>query len=769
MSGCNWTARSLPYYYNNCCEEGGSVGSTGPTGYTGIQGPTGIQGQAGIQGPTGYTGIQGPTGPPGSGGSGGGATPGGPINSLQYNLNNTGLTGSANLTYTNNNTTLTLAGTMAPNVIKFNTTKIVIAGNSTVTNQGSYAIAVGSGAGQTGQGSGAVAIGLNAGQLGQGSGAIAIGNNTGVGFIQIAGAYDYTFLANNIPNQYTSSFDSAMFAVAIDANSNIVCGGLCSRVYLHFPPYVFLCNGICRLTSTGLPDYTFNIGTGFTENDNVTVGRVNSLLGDSIGNILVGGTFTKYNGTSCSGFVRLTSSGLLDSTFNNTTGYNANVFVFDTTGNILVGYSNFARLTSNGTLDTTFNNGGAGTNSYVYAIAIDASGNIIIGGSFIRYNGTTRNRIARLTSSGALDSTFNVGTGFNNTVYAIAIDASGNIIVGGGFTSYNGSTRNRIVRLTSTGAVDATFNIGTGFSSNDVNVILIDPYGYIIVNGTFGSYNGNSNIITPMKLSSTGTLDTTFNSNILLYGNGSGPATTIDVLGNIVTTLQQMGLTRIYGTSVNYTQEPYAIAIGAGAGQHNQHANSIILNASGLELDSGTTGAFYVKPIRQPTSIASYSSLFYDTVGGEIVSGQGSKWVGGNTGPYAAPTTGITTINTTSTKLYEKTFKVTNSINQYVIHYNVAFGSGGSNNPITSTIGLSSIVNDVSGNCINLYNNSTGIVLTGANTDLYIAAVVNPTIANLSGFATVSNLSTGTYYVSLWAASQTAQTFSGQKINLVIY
>jgi len=215
------------------------------------------------------------------------------------------------------------------------------------------------------------------------------------------------------------------------------------------------------------------------------------------------------------------------------------------------------------------------------------------------------------------------------------------------------------------------------------------------------------------------------------------------------------------------TQGKYSIAIGNNAG--STYANSIVLNATKDGLNADISNAFYVKPIRQPASVADYPTLFYDPNGGEIVIGQGSQWCGGNTGPYAAPTTGITAITTSTTKLYEKAFNVTNTNNQFIIYYNVVLGDGGSNYLVNSTLGISTRPNDVAGNCINLYNNTTGITLTGAPTNPYIASATSSMGANLSGFATATNLAIGPQYVSLWAASGTAtQTFAHIKINLVI-
>ena len=40
-----------------------------------------------------------------------------------------------------------------------------------------------------------------------------------------------------------------------------------------------------------------------------------------------------------------------------------------------------------------------------------------------------------------------IGSGFNNYVRSIAIQSDGKLILGGNFTSYNGTSANRIIRL----------------------------------------------------------------------------------------------------------------------------------------------------------------------------------------------------------------------------------------------------------------------------------------------------------------------------------
>jgi uncharacterized delta-60 repeat protein len=241
----------------------------------------------------------------------------------------------------------------------------------------------------------------------------------------------------------------------------------------------------------------------------------------SDGKILIGGWFTKH-------IYRLFENGLIDSAFNQGTGFNSvtRVITLQSDGKILVGgqftlYNEVSRnyiirLNSDGTIDDTFNIG-SGFNSNVSGIVILNDGKILIVGDFTSYNGTSSNRIIKLNSDGSIDETFDYGVGFDNRTNTIALQSDGKILVGGWFTSYNGTTRNRIIRLNSDGTIDNTFNIGSGFtnpnpswSGDPVSDIKIQSDGKILIVGRFLLYNETqSNYI--IRLNSDGTIDNTFN------------------------------------------------------------------------------------------------------------------------------------------------------------------------------------------------------------------------------------------------------------------
>ena len=83
----------------------------------------------------------------------------------------------------------------------------------------------------------------------------------------------------------------------------------------------------------------------------------------------------------------------------------------------------------------------------MFSLALQPDGKLLIGGNFTSYNGTPRNRIARLNADGSLDASFNPGTGANSSVYALALQPDGKLLIGGDFTAYAFTPRTRLARL----------------------------------------------------------------------------------------------------------------------------------------------------------------------------------------------------------------------------------------------------------------------------------------------------------------------------------
>jgi uncharacterized delta-60 repeat protein len=251
---------------------------------------------------------------------------------------------------------------------------------------------------------------------------------------------------------------------------------------------------VARLTSAGALDTSFNPGSGANLD-------VYTLALQADGSVLLGGSFTTVNGVAHNYLARLSSSGTVDNTYTPPMGAYVYALAVQSDGKHVVGGDNTlvtgaspryycARLNSNGTVDTTLT---ATPNGHVLAIAIQSDAKIVLGGAFSTIDGTSRSAIARLTSAGALDTSFNPGTGFNGTVYALALQpVGGSIVVGGYFTSYNGIVRNRIAEVFSGGTLDTCFDAGLGPDSTVWAMGLNSTAATLAIGGAFTQVNGTS-------------------------------------------------------------------------------------------------------------------------------------------------------------------------------------------------------------------------------------------------------------------------------------
>ncbi len=283
---------------------------------------------------------------------------------------------------------------------------------------------------------------------------------------------------------------------------------------------------LCYLLSNAQPgsiDLTFNpndigFGNGDGAND-----YVNASATQDDGKIIIGGSFTKYNYIERSRLARLNVDGSLDTTFLPGAGADGRVkaLAIQQDGKILIGgeFSHYegvlsrflARVNPDGSLDPTFQMGES-IDGYIYTIAVQADGKILIGGAFTICGGSYINRIARLHTDGSLDTSFDQGTGANATIRTIALQDDGKILIGGQFSSYNDISCGKIARIHTDGSLDDSFNTETGihaYQSIDIVTILDD--GKIIIGGSFSSYQG-SEVGMIARLDTDGNLDTSFTS-----------------------------------------------------------------------------------------------------------------------------------------------------------------------------------------------------------------------------------------------------------------
>jgi uncharacterized delta-60 repeat protein len=302
--------------------------------------------------------------------------------------------------------------------------------------------------------------------------------------------------------------------------------------------------GFGRLNTDGSVDLSFNPKIS---------GPVRVILVQSDGRILIGGSFALVNDVARGNFARLNADGTLDTAFNPNPNGQLYALAQQSDGKIILGgsfstvtrhnnvdpdtadtdsdiryRSNIARINLDGTLDDIFD---PTTDGGVAAIKIQPDGKILIGGAFVslRPNGSvfsaTNVGIARLNTDGTLANVFDPAP--NASVFTIALQADGKVIIGGNFTniSQHNNTdpdpkdndndrrpRNRLARLNADGTLDTTYDPNV---NGQVHTLALQADGKLLAGGNFTTAQPNgANDFTLRKyfarFNADGTLDASF-------------------------------------------------------------------------------------------------------------------------------------------------------------------------------------------------------------------------------------------------------------------
>ncbi len=297
---------------------------------------------------------------------------------------------------------------------------------------------------------------------------------------------------------------------------------------------VFTTTVIPVIAATGTLDATF--GTGGTSL--ISFGATETANAVAIapdGKIVVVGT-TNVAGNNDIAVLRYNANGTLDTSFSSDGGTTTDVgaatadtgsaVVVQPDGKILVAGTTggdivVIRYNTDGSLDSFFSGGKVVTNvggtDVASSIVLQNDGKVVVGGtndigdfpdfSLVRYNAD-----GTLDTSFSSDGKVDFGLGSNDFCQAIALQADGKIVMAG-YTDNSGTNDFAVARVTTTGALDITFDSDgtatTAFSGDDrASSVVIQPNGAIVV---AGSQQSGSDIAIARYLS-TGALDTTFSA-----------------------------------------------------------------------------------------------------------------------------------------------------------------------------------------------------------------------------------------------------------------
>jgi len=288
--------------------------------------------------------------------------------------------------------------------------------------------------------------------------------------------------------------DSLVYSIAVQTDGKVLIGG-------DFTTFDGAARtNVARLNSNGSRDATFDPNPGAGE----SFTYVNAVALQSSGKVLLGGSFTSVGGAPRTNLARLNANGSLDGSFTAETDDTITAIAVQTNGAILVGgffaqaihtpRIGIARLGVDGVLDATFNPVlGGNPFSTVFALAVQGDGKILVGGWFTSVNGTPTTNLARLNVNGTVDGTLKpvsiAGGQLSSAIYALAVDGQGKVLAGGDFSTVNGAARRNLVRLKSDGTPDAGFSpaAGTDFA---VNSIAAQSDAKVLLGGFFTEVNG---------------------------------------------------------------------------------------------------------------------------------------------------------------------------------------------------------------------------------------------------------------------------------------
>ncbi|UOQ76743.1 T9SS type A sorting domain-containing protein [Hymenobacter sp. 5516J-16] len=240
------------------------------------------------------------------------------------------------------------------------------------------------------------------------------------------------------------------------------------------------------------------------------------------GKFVVGGVFTEINGVPANNLARLLPDGTVDAAFTAASAANGPVMALalQTDGKIVVGGSfsslsggarvAIGRLLPTGTLDTPFAppsvalNGATPT---VYSLAVQPDGRVLLGGYFNVRGTNTTQLLDRLDgASGQPDANFRPYQAANTGVYSLLLLPNGKIVVGGSAFSYQLGTL--LTQLHPDGSPDNSFTSLTNYYTSEIRALTLDEVGNIYAAGLYNSAGSGHPYL--RRLRPNGTTDASF-------------------------------------------------------------------------------------------------------------------------------------------------------------------------------------------------------------------------------------------------------------------
>jgi uncharacterized delta-60 repeat protein/LPXTG-motif cell wall-anchored protein len=341
-------------------------------------------------------------------------------------------------------------------------------------------------------------------------------NGTAVGAIarlNADGSLDTTFNSGQAGFARNSRLSIQSISVAPDGDLYV------SGDFTSYNGASYLQNNVLRLNSDGTVDNGF-VPPRFENSyfaGQATYLQYVKMIGDRV---FVSGLFdTLYPDPNSSstefakGLVALTTSGAIESTFGANTQLadglstarayeiipvsgSTDFYVHGSFRSInFQGATNFGRVKNDGSRNLAYANDGStnvGPNNQIRGVAVQPDGKIILGGAFTTFNGsTTAKGLVRVNPDATLDTTF-TSPSVGLTVPSLALDSDGRLYIAGGIGTAFTSTAKTLARLKSDGTLDTTFDVSATPDNYDIKIAL-SPAGKLYVYGALTKF-GETNV-----------------------------------------------------------------------------------------------------------------------------------------------------------------------------------------------------------------------------------------------------------------------------------
>ena len=287
-------------------------------------------------------------------------------------------------------------------------------------------------------------------------------------------------------------------AIEIDSSGNLYAGGefvnaLNGTVVNPVPQTV---NRIAKWNGTAWLALANGIGSG--------ANTVRAIQIDSNGNVYAGGTFTNAGVSTVNNIAKW--DGTMWTALASGVSSTVRAIQIDSSGNVYAG-GDFVNAFNPTTVPvnriakwdgTTWSALAGGVNNTVNAIHIDSTGNLFVGGSLLIAYDASNNSLPKFVSRIAKwdGTTWSaLAGGVSGIVNAIATDSTGNLFVGGEFTTgYIGTTTITITRIAKWDGI--TWSALNGGFDAPVNAIQIDSNDILYIGGIFKiATNGRSSTL----------------------------------------------------------------------------------------------------------------------------------------------------------------------------------------------------------------------------------------------------------------------------------